>query len=321
MPNDSDSTFSREQTDGPSQTNLTRYDLRKHSRDARQRGHDHAKAVLLWLWSWQVTDAATVAQLRNVSRGSAARILDRLERAHFITRVPTTGIPVTPFCLTPLGAEQIRHVAEQFKFGSLEPVVYASRVNIRQVQHDLIAARIGLLWHQRWTKMDQIADLIRNTFLHRDGATFQATAFETDFTSNLLSGSWYKSVHGSDAFKVPDAVLTIHHTEQQISPINIQFECQQSFESPTMAKVAMSRYCEMLARHEVDIVVYAGTRPNVLNTYSKGFNRNLRPWTQTRKRWFEERDQPTPFEDWMADRLLVHCLPDLDRTYYMIRST
>ena len=291
----------------------SRHDLRQYAATARQRGDDHARAVLCWLWFWRLVDRGTVMHLRSISYPGADRVLSRLERLKLIARLPTTGVPVVPFYMTKLGSLHTEHIVEQFNTSRVEAITQPSGIKATTVAHNLLSGRIAVELMKTWHHVEPIRSMVAALFESRLGLALDPSAV----TVTAISEAHCRTVFDEHSQKIPDGVLYFFHRDAPDHPVSIAIECQQSYESDMLRHVALSRYCCILSERTLDFVIYMSTRPSVLRLYQRDFNADLRPWSRSsRGKWFEDRDLPSPFADWMAERLILLSREDLERTYY-----
>ncbi len=286
--------------------------IAQYAGTARAIANAHARELLGWMWQWRVIDHHIVRRLLRVSRSSGYRILARLRRHGLIQPVVVSGTPASPWMLTPAGVNAISPYLDPDDL-YLAPVTAPDRIRGGQVQHDLLAQHFALrIARNPPPKITSIIDAARAA------AAENAYYSLPDPMIAIRSAAWLEAVGTKLGGKYSDAfVTTIIDATADVS-VRVAIECQQTPEALSTVQRIMSGYCSALAEHAMDMLVYCGTRPNILPLYPAALSPGLQPWHKTAsRRWVPDTGpSPSPYQEWMASRILTLASPELESWYY-----
>lgn len=78
----------------------------------------------------------------------------------------------------------------------------------------------------------------------------------------------------------------------------------------------MAGYCAALGTRDINVVIYCGTRPNILPIYRAMMSPALHPWIRMPSRRWISTDRPTPYRNWMDHRVITLHDPAMEPWYY-----
>lgn len=258
--------------------------VRAANRAAEKRGE-----VLRWLWLWALTDRYVIGQLLGLQRAAAYRTVSKLLRAGLVAQVRVEGMPVPALHLTPAGAEAVAPFMEDTGFEDMRPVVYASRLNVRQSQHDLLVQRVVL-------SMYQLGNI--------------------DYDNDRMLR--HREVRILDHGKIPDALITVSKKlgEDQTWAL----EVVQTLPPPSERERIVSMYA--VAAMEAGVVhgtIFASTSQAILDTMQRTAEGNVRRWKYApeHKRWMPWPKEPSPVTpEYLEDHLMYEPLAQHAATLY-----
>lgn len=248
-----------------------------YERAARKRG-----IILRYIKKWEFTDAPVISKLLDLKRTATFTTIQNMIDAGLIASHRVSGCPTAILHLTPAGASAVHQVMQDDEYAGMHSVVYASKLNVSHVQHDLLVQRFvvnGL----------------------RDGDDIEVLSTRQIVYSGMQIG---RERLGASA-KIPDALL-VHQLAD--GPRLIAIEVQESAEPDHVAERKLSQYFEAIKNKEVYCVIYASTSEARLEQVNRIWRSKLRRWwyNPEQKKWFPSHHGEVLFDEKiMNNRLLT----------------
>lgn len=227
-----------------------------HARAAEKRGQ-----VLRHLHAWEFADAQVLGTLLGLRRTGTYSTIKSMIRAGLVASLRVSGCPTPVLHLTPAGASAVHRLIDGTEYSEMPAVVYASRLNLSHVQHDLLVQRM-------------------TTQIVARSRTRSAISARQIQYSGIGIGNGLPLTTP----KIPDALLIDHlGNESRVTAI----EVQESPESDTVTERKLSQYFEAIVRGEVFGVIYASTSKARLQQVERIWHGGLRRWwyNAEQKQW------------------------------------
>lgn len=281
----------------------------------RFQGRQHIRYVLDWLWTWRIVDRHIVASLLGISRSGSYRLMDRLHRMGYIQALQVEGTPVHPWLLTKAGAQAISpYLDEQSVNSELAPITSPTHIRLSLVVHDLLTQVFVLRLIQN--PPEQIRSLLTAALQDKTLTTDDDTDDIESPTIELLCASWFETTQNRiGGAKIPDAVIRYIISRGDVREVSLAVEVQQSRENAAVRARNASLYCQALAKHEIDAMIWCSTRPTIPPLHAAETRPGLREWFRNSARHWMELDT-SPYESWMPERISQLSDHSLESKYY-----
>lgn len=237
--------------------------------------------ILRYIKNWEFTDAPVISKLLDLKRTATFTTIQNMIDAGLIASHRVSGCPTAILHLTPAGASAVHQEMHDDKYAGMQSVVYASKLNVSHVQHDLLVQRYAV-----------------NGLRKSDGIEVLSTR------QIVYSGMQIGRKRLGASAKIPDALL-VHQLadERRLTAI----EVQESAEPDHVAERKLSQYFEAIKNKEVHGVVYASTSEARLEQVNRIWRSKLRRWwyNAEQKKWFPSHHGEVLFDEEIMNTRLI----------------
>lgn len=256
---------------------------RSRTRAAQKRG-----IILRWLLRWNIIDRHIVQELLGCSQSTAYATIQAMTDEGLINQFRARGVPIPVIHLTAAGHETAVSLVATTVDATLPEKIYPSRINLKNVQHDLLVQRTVLL------------------YLRQNPSIEVLSAKQMTARNELLC----------ERTKMPDALIIDGDRRLAI-------EVQQTYEKGDNFERILSTYAQAIAGGEIYGVAYASTSQSLLDFIEDIGRGHVRHWYYNRGGprgiWMvaENLDDPMSTEI-INDRFFWLCLAEHEQSYYTV---
>lgn len=237
--------------------------------------------------------------LLDLKKSGASVTLLRLERKGILQEIPAPHIPSKIYMLTRLGADELLKFIPIHDY--LRPVIHPSRINTRQIPHDMLAMYLALRLFK--TSDDHMYFFGGDSYYPVDTLTQKNRSFyvKNDTELRVERAKWYeknRNVVSTPRYavgKLADALICYEDLETGKILGSCFIELQESYDKSSNAERNLSHYVRLIQSGEMGeypngdpatTLIYASTRPEILNFYEKKLeNLNEYRYNYQSKRW------------------------------------
>lgn len=298
--------------------------LRFQGRSAQVRRRDKRSKILQWMQRFGSIDQSIIERLLGVGRSASYKTIQQLEVAEkLIQRVPVDGCLAKIYILTEAGRAEAEvangpHlVADGYEWCEVwaRAPIYPSKLAISHIQHDHLAQHIALdlIEHRQ-----ALADEARKKEFFVNGYGFGIDENGFDYVpSRTIQKSGPAQVGVTT--KVPDLVFGLDLSSLYPGAL-IAVEIQQTYQRDDEILIDLSRYAQEMGGKQTKLfkVIYASTRPALLEFYKSKMTSQLGFWTPNAAGtgYCQDTDRPSPATPKIIERFEFRDIRRLHKIYY-----
>ena len=202
-----------------------------------------------WLWRWGIADRQTAGTIWGVGRSATFASIAAMKKLGLIEDARISGMPSPVLHMTPVGANLVeQYMPDDWR--EIKPVIYSSRINAGQVQHDLLVQKMVLKIKADDYKNDRYYRRFPAHFFYKGG-------------------------------KIPDAVVFIKGQK-------IAIEVIENLPRPEEQKRLLWLYAEAHYKKRLNSVIFASTNPALLKRLKITAKNGCGVWSynSAQRRWY-----------------------------------
>ncbi|NKI18576.1 hypothetical protein HCU74_14260 [Spongiibacter sp. KMU-166] len=222
---------------------------------AKARSGEKLGQMLRWLYRWEVSSVHALAELFGTKRSATYSTLARYEKFGLIDSFTMPNVCGRVYHLKKNGVSTARELFVGHKDEHLKTAYFPSKINRSHVVHDLLTQHIVLRLKSEHSQARFLTDrqlrLRQKFFLRQD-------------------------------YKIPDAVV---HLGSHKKPHQVLIEVQESPLRSYHLELILSLYAESIIRGEIQGLVFASTKRNILEHARRIIDRGVRSFDYIDGRW------------------------------------